>query len=127
MLAGAARDTLEPETVTRVRWLGAQLLIAMVGLGGFVAVFVVASTCALSAAQRRREIGLLRAVGATPGQVLRLMYAETLVVAVGAGLVGVPLGALAAPLLGRPAGRRRPGTGRLHRHRPAGRPGRRRS
>ncbi len=79
VLSGGARDALEPESVTRVRWLGAQLLIAMLALGSFVAIFVVASTCALSAAQRRREIGLLRAVGATGGQVIRMMYAETLV------------------------------------------------
>ncbi|GIF22498.1 putative ABC transport system permease protein [Actinoplanes tereljensis] len=102
VVAGHDRNSLEPAAVTRVRWLGAQLLIAMVGLGGFVAVFVVASTCALSAAQRRREIGLLRAVGATPGQVRRLMYAETLVVAVLAALAGLPLGALTAPLLAGP-------------------------
>jgi putative ABC transport system permease protein len=99
VLSGGARDSLEPDSVTRIRWLGAQLLIALVGLGCFAAVFVVAATCALSAAQRRREIGLLRAVGATPGQVRRLMYAETLVVAALAGLAGVPLGALTAPLL----------------------------
>ncbi|GAA2509098.1 ABC transporter permease [Winogradskya humida] len=99
---GGDRDKLEDESVTRIRWLGAQLIIAMVTLGVFVAVFVVASTCALSAAQRRREIGLLRAVGATPGQVVRLMYAETLVVAVLGGAVGVPVGALAAPLLASP-------------------------
>lgn len=98
---GADRARLEPEATTRTRWIGAQLLIAMVGLAGFVTVFVVSSTCALAAAQRRREIGLLRAVGATGGQVRRLMYAETLVVAVLGGLAGVTLGALAAPL---PAG-----------------------
>ncbi|MEU4236716.1 ABC transporter permease [Actinoplanes sp. NPDC026619] len=102
VLTGRDRDSLEPAAVTRTRWLGAQLLIAMVGLGMFVAIFVVASTCALSAAQRRREIGLLRAVGATPGQVRRLMYAETLVVSVLAGLAGIALGALTAPLLAGP-------------------------
>lgn len=102
VLTGRERDSLEPVSVTRVRWLGAQLLIAMVGLGAFVAVFVVASTCALSAAQRRREIGLLRAVGATPGQVRRMMYAETVVVAVLASLAGLPVGMLAASLLDGP-------------------------
>jgi putative ABC transport system permease protein len=102
VLSGDDRAALEPEADTRIRWIGAQLLIAMVGLGGFVAVFVVASTAALSAMQRRREIGLLRAIGATPGQVRRLMYAETLVVAVLAWLAGVPLGALTAPLLAGP-------------------------
>ncbi|MDI6100097.1 FtsX-like permease family protein [Actinoplanes sp. NEAU-A12] len=100
--SGAERDALEPVSVTRIRWLGAQLLIALVMLGTFATVFVVASTCALSAAQRRRELGLLRAVGATPGQVRRLMYAETTLIAVFAGLIGAPAGAAAAPLLAEP-------------------------
>jgi putative ABC transport system permease protein len=102
VLTGRARDKLEPEEVTRVRWLGAQLLIVMVAMGVFVTIFVVASTCALTAAQRRREIGLLRSVGATPGQVQRLMYAEAAVVAALGGLVGAPLGAVTAPLLAGP-------------------------
>lgn len=99
VLSGRARDSLEPDSITRVRWLGGQLLIALVALSAFAAIFVVASTCALSAAQRRREIGLLRATGATGGQVRRLMYAETLVVALTASALGVLAGALAAPLL----------------------------
>ena len=100
--SGAERDALEPVSVTRIRWLGAQLLIVLVMLGAFATVFVVASTCALSAAQRRRELGLLRAVGATPGQVRRLMYAETVLIALLAGLLGAPAGAAAAPLLADP-------------------------
>ncbi|KUL27934.1 ABC transporter permease [Actinoplanes awajinensis] len=99
---GPDRAALEPEAVTRIRWLGAQLLIALVTLGAFATVFVVASTCALTAAQRRRELGLLRAAGATPGQVRRLMYAETALVAVLAGLAGAPLGVTLAPLLAGP-------------------------
>ncbi len=97
--AGPDRSTLEPTAVTRIRWLGAQLLIAMVT---FATIFVVASTCALTAAQRQRELGLLRAAGATPGQVRRMMYAETMLVALLAGLTGAPLGAVLAPLLAGP-------------------------
>ncbi|WP_238008075.1 FtsX-like permease family protein [Dactylosporangium sp. AC04546] len=98
-LTGAERSAAEPAQDTRTRWLGAQLIIATVLVGGFVAVFVVASTCAFSAAQRRREIGLLRAIGATPGQVRRLLLAEVLLVALGAGVLGAIGGALLAPLL----------------------------
>ncbi|WP_433790284.1 FtsX-like permease family protein [Actinoplanes sp. CA-252034] len=100
--SGAERDALEPGSVTRIRWIGAQLLIALVSLGAFATVFVVSSTCALSAAQRRRELGLLRAVGATPGQVRRMMYAETALIAVIAGLLGAPAGMMTAPLLAEP-------------------------
>ncbi|WP_328476713.1 FtsX-like permease family protein [Actinoplanes sp. NBC_00393] len=99
---GAERDKLEATHVTRIRWIGAQLLIALVTLSAFATIFVVSSTCALSAAQRRRELGLLRAVGATPGQVRRQMYAETTLIALLGGLVGAPLGALTAPLLAAP-------------------------
>ncbi|MEU4692837.1 FtsX-like permease family protein [Actinoplanes sp. NPDC023714] len=102
VVTGSDRDALEPGSVTRIRWIGAQLLIALVMLGAFATVFVVSSTTALSAAQRRRELGLLRAVGATPGQVRRMMYGETILIAVVAGAAGAPLGAMAAPLLAAP-------------------------
>ncbi|GGM32372.1 FtsX-like permease family protein [Dactylosporangium sucinum] len=98
-LTGTERSAAEPARDTRTRWIGAQLIIATVLVGGFVAVFVVASTCAFSASQRRREIGLLRAIGATPGQVRRLLLAEVLLVALGAGVLGAVGGALLAPLL----------------------------
>jgi putative ABC transport system permease protein len=52
------------------------------GLAVMVAVFVVASILGLSVQQRYREMALLRAIGATPGQVRRLVLGEALVVAV---------------------------------------------
>ncbi|WGY00483.1 FtsX-like permease family protein [Nocardioides sp. QY071] len=47
-----------------------------------VAVFGVASMLALSIAQRQRDLALLRAVGATPRQLRRLIFRETLMLSV---------------------------------------------
>ncbi|QXE36374.1 ABC transporter permease [Streptomyces sp. GMY02] len=69
------------------------------GVTGFVSVFVVASTFAFAVAQRRREFGLLRTAGATPGQIRRMVVAEALAVGVLASAAGCVLGAYAAPLL----------------------------
>jgi putative ABC transport system permease protein len=58
-------------------------------------VFVVAGTVGLSVRHRRRDLALLRAVAATPGQVRRLVLAEVGYIAAAATLVGLPLGVLA--------------------------------
>ncbi|MGW3604329.1 ABC transporter permease [Micromonospora sp. NPDC005161] len=100
VLTGDARGALEPRNDARTRWIGMQVLTATAALAGFVTVFVVASTFAFTIAQRRRELGLLRAVGATPRQVRRMVYAEALAVGAGAGLVGLLVGAALAPALG---------------------------
>jgi putative ABC transport system permease protein len=52
------------------------------GLAVLVAVFVTAGTVTLSAAQRRRELALMRAIGVTPRQLRRMLLAESLFVAV---------------------------------------------
>jgi putative ABC transport system permease protein len=63
------------------------------------AMFVVASAMATRTLARRREIGLLKAVGVTPGQVTRFTVAFHAVVAlVGAGLGWVGGSLLAGPL-----------------------------
>ncbi|GAA3893012.1 ABC transporter permease [Streptomyces lacrimifluminis] len=76
---------------------------AMFGTAGgvttFVSVFVVASTFAFSVAQRRREFGLLRTAGATPGQIRRMVFVEALSVGVLASAAGCVLGAYGAPRL----------------------------
>ena len=55
-----------------------------------VIMIVVGSTLALSVRQRLRELALLRAIGATPKQVLRMIAAETMVV----GTLGAVLGVI---------------------------------
>ncbi|UVS80796.1 ABC transporter permease [Actinokineospora sp. UTMC 2448] len=62
------------------------------GVALMVAGFVVASTLSLAIRQRDREMALLRAVGATPGQLRRMIIGETLVVAVLAGAAAWPPG-----------------------------------
>jgi len=100
-VSGPDRAILEPEEVGKTRYLGAQLLVAMAVLGVFITVFVVSSTFALAASQRRRELGLLRAIGATGRQVRRLILGEAVVIgAIGAG-VGAASGVVLAPILAR--------------------------
>jgi putative ABC transport system permease protein len=63
------------------------------GIAVLVAVFVVASTLALSVQQRQRELALLRAVGATPRQVRRMILGETIIIAALATALGYLPGA----------------------------------
>jgi putative ABC transport system permease protein len=69
---------------------------AMGGTSLLVAVLVVVGTFALSIQQRHRELALLRAIAATPGQIRKLLGREALIVGAAAGstgaLAGLPLG-----------------------------------
>ncbi|MGW6460072.1 FtsX-like permease family protein [Streptomyces sp. NPDC055078] len=65
---------------------------AMGAVGLLVAVLVVSGTFALSIQQRRREIALLRAVGATPRQVRRLIGREAVLIGCVAGVLGAVAG-----------------------------------
>ncbi|WP_410572292.1 FtsX-like permease family protein [Amycolatopsis sp. cmx-4-61] len=89
---GVERSSVEFLDVGQTR----VLLLAIAGsFGGFallVAVFVVASTLALTINQRRREFALLRAVAATPRQIRKLIGTETTLVALVAGVLGSVLG-----------------------------------
>ncbi|MEV4108767.1 ABC transporter permease [Nonomuraea sp. NPDC049695] len=72
---------------------GARVKLVSLGgaLGGtslLVAILVVVGTFALSMQQRRREIALLRAVGALPRQARKLIGDEALIVSVAAGVLG---------------------------------------
>ncbi|ACU73321.1 protein of unknown function DUF214 [Catenulispora acidiphila DSM 44928] len=81
-------------------------LIAVVAIAGFILVGVV-TTLAVATASRRRELTLLRLVGATRDQVLRALRLETVIILgvgtlVGAAVAGVTLVAFAAGVTGLP-------------------------
>ncbi|MGW6276323.1 FtsX-like permease family protein [Kribbella sp. NPDC055071] len=83
---------------------GLQTVLSLIGvISGFITIFVIASTFAFAVAARRREIGLIRLIGATPGQIRRMVLGEALMVAVAASLTGAGLAQLATPLLLRKA------------------------
>jgi putative ABC transport system permease protein len=63
----------------------------------FMAVFVVGSTFGFVVAARRRQLGLLRLVGATPRQVRLMVLGESAVVAVLAAVAGCLLALVATP------------------------------
>ena len=68
------------------------LLLAFVVLAGLVAAMVVANTFTILITQRRRQIALLRCVGATADQVRRSTLAEVAMVATAGSVVGIVVG-----------------------------------
>ncbi|WP_327344183.1 ABC transporter permease [Streptomyces europaeiscabiei] len=101
VLTGDARRQVDPSYERDAEALVAvnSLLGTAGGVTTFVSVFVTASTFAFVVALRRREFGLLRMAGATPGQVRRLLLGEALAVGVVASGAGCALGAWGAPVL----------------------------
>ncbi|MFE6158877.1 FtsX-like permease family protein [Streptomyces sp. NPDC056486] len=101
VLTGGDRRLADPEPGQDAEALMAvnSFLGTAGGVSAFVSVFVTASTFAFVVALRRREFGLLRMAGATPGQVRRMLLTEALAVGVAASGVGCALGAWGAPVL----------------------------
>ncbi|MET7806036.1 ABC transporter permease [Micromonospora chersina] len=85
--AAAARDQLS--------WLQL-VLLALAAAALLVGAFLIANTFSIVITQRTRELALLRAAGATGGQVLRSVLGEALVVGLAASTVGLGLGVAAA-------------------------------
>ncbi|WP_149260696.1 ABC transporter permease [Actinomadura sp. K4S16] len=80
---------------TDVRPAGEVLIVLAAVFGGLaimVVVFVAASTLGLSVQQRQRETALLRIIGATPGQLRRMVLGEAVVAAAAAAALARPLG-----------------------------------
>ena len=98
--SGDARGKAEYPELLQTRTELIAVTAAFGGLALFIAIFVVASTMSLSIQQREREIALLRAVAATPGQIRRMISWEAAIV----GLVGAAAGIWPGVILGRELG-----------------------
>ncbi|GAA3451903.1 ABC transporter permease [Dactylosporangium matsuzakiense] len=97
VLTGDKRAEAEVQGDADLLAVAASIMGTTAGVAAFVAVFVVAGTFAFAVQQRRRELALLRAAGATPRQVRRLVLGEAVVVGSIAGVVGCAAGLWAAP------------------------------
>jgi ABC-type antimicrobial peptide transport system permease subunit len=71
-------------------------------LAGLLAIASVAVLAGGRMAERIRRVGLLKAVGATPGTVAAVLLAENLILALIAAAAGLVIGWLAAPLVASP-------------------------
>ncbi|AVV40704.1 FtsX-like permease family protein [Streptomyces sp. ID05-04B] len=72
------------------------ILFAFAGVALFVSVFLIANTFTMLAAQRTRELALLRAVGASRRQVTRSVLIEAMAVGAVASVAGLGFGAAMA-------------------------------
>ncbi|MEA2124078.1 MAG: putative transport system permease protein, partial [Solirubrobacteraceae bacterium] len=97
VFTGDARGKAESPDLLEGRTRLIAVAASFGGLALFIAMFVVSGTMGLSIQQREREIALLRAVAATPGQIRRMIAWEALIV----GLVGSAAGVWPGAILGR--------------------------
>jgi putative ABC transport system permease protein len=124
--AGAVRDDVVAKLANEHKFVGVQmagtlrdnvtksvgrytsLYNALLGVALLIGVLGLANTLAMAALERRREIGILRAVGTQRRTVAALFVAESATLTAIAYLLAVPLGALVAanlvPGIGRTVG-----------------------
>jgi len=84
-----AKDAQLKQFNTIINLMGALLLLSII-----IALFGIINTLALSIYERTREIGLLRAVGMTRGQMKRMVRSEAVIIAMFGTLMGVVIGLL---------------------------------
>ncbi|MEO6502655.1 MAG: FtsX-like permease family protein [Jatrophihabitantaceae bacterium] len=85
------REQFKGEGASQINALLA-VLYGLLALAIVIAVLGIINTLALSVVERRREIGMLRAVGVLRPQLRRTIYLESMLIAVFGAIVGVALG-----------------------------------
>ena len=88
------RQDVTDRTSTQTVVLGSASLFALLAVG-----FIIANAITGRILASRRDIGLLKAAGFTPGGVTALFVLENLILALGAAIVGTAIGIALSPLL----------------------------
>jgi putative ABC transport system permease protein len=91
------KESREDQVNTLVR-----LFYALLGLAILVSLFGIANTLALSIHERRRELGMLRAIGMSRRQVRTMIRYEAVITALIGGILGMVLGLIFATLIAQP-------------------------
>jgi putative ABC transport system permease protein len=78
------------------------LIYALLALAVIVSLFGIANTLALSIHERRRELGMLRAIGMSRRQVRTMIRYEAVITALIGALLGMVLGVIFAALISQP-------------------------
>lgn len=96
ILSGSDYVSAEQGAITSSLEFLSLMLIAFAVLATVIGMTIIYNTFAIALAQRRREVALLRAVGAHSRQVLRSIMAEAAIVGVVATAAGLGVGLLSA-------------------------------
>jgi putative ABC transport system permease protein len=90
---GLVRTPEEQDQAAQSAMAAMQTAFSLSGLAALVVgMFLVYNVLAVTAAERRHEIGILLSVGATRGQVQRLFAGEAAFLGLAGSLLGIPLG-----------------------------------
>ena len=102
-LTAATKDFLTVQVNNRAEFVGQAssqidqmlaVLYGMLGLALVIAVLGIVNTLALSVIERKREIGMLRAIGMARAQIRRTIYVESVLIAIFGAVLGVILGSV---------------------------------
>lgn len=89
------RNTAEDVAQTNMIFDGIQIFIWVIGLASLMAGIVgVGNIMLITVKERTREIGIRKAIGASPGSVLRLVIFESIMITTAAGYIGMLFGIL---------------------------------
>jgi len=95
-ITGAAATRQATDQFNSIIGLLRDVLLVFAGISLFVGAFIIFNSFSITIAQRTRQVGLLRAVGASRGSVVGEVILEALIIGVVASAIGVGFGILVA-------------------------------